>query len=228
MHQCILPIIHWCFMCPITQKNKAAEGSLWHQLAYISLDVGMLSYWNIVYVFNQPMNNIWNCFHNIHQEWNLSMVSITQLSLHHGSCLAPAPTAERPTCPPHEIGAQSLTRPHYLHFEPASSWQVDSTETAPNLGVSISTLSSRLGFLFLWSKCSLSYMYNFLFISLSTHSLFSAGWEFSIMLRWSRKKCLWLPLVERVPSSLEIKVKMDPLQVYRSTSCLVYSHYLAS
>lgn len=75
---------------------------------------------------------------------------------------------------------------------------------------------------------SVLHIYNFLFISLSTHSLFSAGWEFSIMLRWSRKKCLWLPLVERVPSSLEIKVKMDPLQVCRSTSCLVYSHYLAS
>lgn len=44
-------------MYHITQDNRAAEDSLRHPMAYSSLGVGMLSYWNMVYVFNQPMNN---------------------------------------------------------------------------------------------------------------------------------------------------------------------------
>ena len=216
-------------MCPITQKNKAAEGSLWHQLAYISLDVGMLSYWNIVYVFNQPMNNIWNCFHNIHQEWNLSMVSINPavpspwlLPGFCPHCWAPnLPTtwdrcSVPPTAPLPTLWACFLVA-GWFHWN------------CPQPGSQHQYLIPQDWFSFpLIQMFSVLHIYNFLFISLSTRSLFSAGWEFSIMLRWSRKKCLWLPLVERVPSSLEIKVKMDPLQVYRSTSCLVYSHYLAS
>lgn len=75
----------------------------------------------------------------------------------------------------------------------------------PNLVVRVSTLSSGGGCLF--SNPNVLHHY-FLFISFPAYSLFCAGRAFSVMLRWSRKECAWLPLVERVASSLEIKLKI--------------------
>ena len=92
----------------------------------------------------------------------------------------------------------------------------------------VSTLSSRTRFFSLDPNVLylLFLKEYFLFTSFSTHSLISTQWEFSIMLRWSRKKCVWLPLVEKGSSLLKIKLKINALQLCMFMS--VYSHYLSS
>lgn len=115
-----LSVIHWCFA--YLTKNQAAKDSLWHQLAYNSLVVGILSYWNMVYVFNQPMNNTWNSFNNTYQGCNICMARTTQQSLHPG-WLGSCPTAEHPACPPRELSTQSHGT--IIHTELATWCQAD-------------------------------------------------------------------------------------------------------
>lgn len=168
------------------------------------------------------------CTISVHQGWNLCMVPTTCLSHHRdwpGSC----PDCRVPNLPitwdrcsvPRTAPLSTLWACYLL-----AGWF---HQNCPQTGSRHRYLILQDWFSFpLIQMFSVLHIHNFLFISLSTYSLFSAGWEFSIMLRFSRKKCPWLPLVERVTSSLEIKVTMDLLQLCRTMSCSVYSHYLAS